>query len=87
MNTQLIKARLISFGWSILSLVGTTIAGVLLSPDFAALVTQNFGQGVVSTLILLAVTELVKHVRNVQVLKSAEASFGSAHGSENVILI
>lgn len=87
MDTQLIKARLISFGLSLLSLVGTTIAGVLLSSDFAALVTQHFGQGAVSTLILLAVTELVKHVRNIQVIKSAASLGSTGNTKEGVILI
>lgn len=85
MNSTLIKARLISFGWSFLSLVGTTIAGVLVSPDFATLITHNFGQGLVSTLILLAVTEGVKHLRNLKVMQAA--AMGSANGDAPVILI
>lgn len=88
MDYQLIKARLISFGWSLLSLVVTTITGMLLSQDFAHIVVANFGDGAVGSLILLSVTELVKHLRNLRVINTAAARFGSrAAGRETVTLI
>lgn len=87
MNTPL-KVRLISFGYSLLSLVGVAIVGVFTSQDFAVLVTQHFGQGIISTLILLAVTEAVKHIRNLSVLKQAGLG-GSldAYDKDVIILI
>jgi len=77
MNYELLKARAISFSWSVLSLVGTTLVAMLVSPEFVALVTQHFGEGVTGSLILMAVTELVKHFRNVRVLGKATRYFGS----------
>lgn len=79
MNAKLINARIISFGWSFLSLLGTSLLGMLLSPEFADIVVQNFGEGFVSTLTLLVVTEVVKHSRNLSVLK--KRGLGSSSSS------
>ena len=64
MDSQLIKIRLVSFGYGLASLLGLAVIGVLLSPDFAALVKANFGDGVVSMFVLLLVPEVIKHLRN-----------------------
>lgn len=82
METNLIKTRLISFGYSLLSLILTAFVGVLASPDFATLVQTNFGGGITATLILLVVTELVKHLRNVKVINK----LGKVGGGKNVII-
>lgn len=83
---QLIKARVLSFSYSLATLVGLSIIGVLTSPDFSALVQQHFGDGASSMLILLVVSEGVKHVRNLKVLKDAERSVGG-EGGKPVVLI
>lgn len=80
-NWDLYKLRLISFGWSVLSLVTTVVVGALASPEFATIVTQHFGTGAVSMLVLMGVTELVKHVRNVRVLNTAGRVGGAARQS------
>lgn len=64
MNNQLLKLRLVSFGWGLASLVGLAIVSVLLSPDFAALLKANFGDGVFTMFTLLLVPEVAKHIRN-----------------------
>lgn len=71
MNTQtldLIKIRLISFGYQVLALVIATLLGVLFSDDFRNIVVQNAGDGVVGTMIVLVFDALIKHIRNVQVI-------------------
>lgn len=72
MEQSLLKARFISFVYSLGSLIGLAIAGVLLSPEFAALVNEYFGTGVSASLILLFGTEVAKHLRNLSVIKKAK---------------
>ncbi len=84
---NLIKARLISFFWSIVTLIGTTVAAVLVSPAFQAIVAEHFGSGALGTLILLLVTEAVKHERNLHVLKVSARRFGEAGANRYVTLI
>ena len=62
--SDLIAMRFKSFGWSLLMFVVGAIAAAFASPDFAALVNEHFGGSALGTLILLVVTELVKHARN-----------------------
>lgn len=88
MDYQLIKARLISFGWSLLSLVITTVAGMLLSSDFAHIVQANFGDGATGALVLLVVTEVAKHLRNLHVINAMAERVGSrAAARERITLI
>ena len=75
---NLIKIRIVSFAWSLLSLAGTALLAMFLSTDFAALVAQHFGEGATSTLILLAITEVVKHLRNLRVIAGAHRLGGAA---------
>jgi hypothetical protein len=86
-NLELLWVRLVSFAYSFAGLAITAIGGVVLSPDFAALVQQNFGNGALTALALLVVTELAKHARNLAVLGAAERRFGSAGARQNVTLI
>mgnify|MGYP001596300803 CR=1 FL=1 len=64
LNNDLVRIRLVSFAYGLASLVGLAILGVLVSPDFAALVKAHFGNGFFATLILLLVPEVAKHIRN-----------------------
>ena len=69
MNKELIALRVKSFLFELGSLVGVGLVGVFLSPEFQALVTTHAGTGVVGSLIVLVVTGLVKHVRNIKLSK------------------
>lgn len=77
MNYVLLKTRLVSFGWSVLGLAVSTLAGMFFSSDFAALVMANFGQGLLGSAILMGVTEFAKHLRNLSVTKNDD-ELGSA---------
>ena len=61
---DLIKVRAVSFFYGFVSLVGLAITGVLLSPEFSALVKDNFGNSALTGFLLLVIPEMVKHVRN-----------------------
>lgn len=54
-----------SFGWGLLSLLGSALAAVLLSEEFRALVFTHFGNSFIAGVIMLFVPEAVKHLRNV----------------------
>ena len=69
MDTQLLKVRAVSFGWGLFSLIIIAISGVLLSPDFSALVKANFGDSAFVGFALLLVPEVVKHLRNLAEVK------------------
>lgn len=85
---ELIKTRALSFMWSLLSLAGTALTAMLLSPDFANIVTNNFGTGATGMLILMVVTELVKHLRNMRALNVGRGKFGSVQlARDNATLI
>ena len=71
---ELITIRLKSFGFSLLGVAITGVLGFLSSADFATLVSTNFGEGAATTLVLLVVTEVVKHLRNLSVLKKFGAT-------------
>ena len=64
----LLKVRLQAFGWELLSIVIMSIGGLLTSDAFRELVTKHFGETLTASLILLAVTGGVKHLRNLKVL-------------------
>lgn len=83
-SSDLLKARLISFGYSLAALAITTLATMLLSSDFAQLVIANFGDGVLGSLVLLGVTELAKHLRNLAVIKSAGGIVGGAQSAREL---
>lgn len=85
MNAQeLWKVRLVSFGWSCLSFFATGLVTMLASDDFRALIENNFGGSVFGTLLVLLVTELVKHLRNTQLLKSYQV--GGRYDEKPVII-
>lgn len=69
MSKDLIKVRLVSFGWSFVSLVVLALAGVLMSSEFRNLLTANFGEGLFTSFLLLVIPELVKHLRNLAEIK------------------
>lgn len=69
--------RLKSFGYNLLSAVVVALLGFFSSPEFATLITQNFGDTVLSTVLLLLVPELVKYIRNAFVIAKANKLAGS----------
>ena len=61
---NLLKIRLVSFGYGLLSLIVVALAGVLASPEFSELIKTNFGSSAFSGFALLLIPELFKHARN-----------------------
>lgn len=71
MDINLWALRFKSFGWSLLGIIGTSVAGYLLSTDFQNFLSkQGLSAGTVA-LIMLLITEGIKHLRNKKVLKDA----------------
>lgn len=72
MNTDLIIVRIKGFVYELVAMVLTGVGAWLLdffgSDVFRALVTEHFGATAIGGLILLAVSGIVKHVRNLRVL-------------------
>lgn len=88
MTYDLIMARVIAFLYEAGTLIVLAVLGVLVSPEFQSVVTSHFGDSVTASLIMLAVTGLVKHVRNLSALKKAEEQLGSTdEARRSVILI
>lgn len=69
MDYDLIKIRAISFGWELLGLALTLLATMFSSSEFSALVQAHFGDTIISSIILLATSGLIKHLRNIEVIK------------------
>lgn len=74
MTSDLIKIRVRSFFYELGALVLTLLGGLLLSDDFATIITNNFGETVLTSIVLLAVTALGKHIRNVKLVNKLGAS-------------
>lgn len=69
---NLIKIRVVSFLMEAgVYLLGTLLTA-LVSPAFQQIVTEHYGTGIVATVILLTVTGVVKHLRNLAVLKDMQ---------------
>lgn len=81
MDFDLIKVRVISFLFGLVTLVVGGIITALLTlftgPEFQTLVTAHFGEGAVASLIFLFVQQLVAHIRNIAVLKKYTEQLGS----------
>lgn len=80
MQYELLKARLVAFLYEAGTLVVLAICGALVSPEFSAAVTTHFGDGITGSLILLSVSGVVKHVRNMKVLAESGSDLGSTDG-------
>jgi len=77
MQYNLIQARVVAFLYEAGTIVGLAIIAALASPEFAAVITSHFGDGVTGSLVLLFVSGAVKHIRNLKVVSDAE-DLGSA---------
>jgi len=73
MKTDLIVIRLKGFAYEIGGLFLTAFVGVLLSPEFLTLVQNNAGTGLTGSVIVLVVSGLLKHLRNLKVAKELGA--------------
>ena len=71
-NFELLKVRVLAFLFEAFSLLLTTIAGVLISEEFRALVIEHFGVGLTGSVVLLLVSGLAKHLHNIQVIRKVE---------------
>lgn len=78
MDINSLKARFVSFGYSLLAVAVTATLGYFSSSQFATLVTQHFGPGVGTTLFFMALTEVIKYARNHFVI--AQAKLGAVNG-------
>jgi len=58
------KIRLESFGWGLLSLVGTVLGGLLISPEFRSLISDNFGVTTATIVCTIVIPEVLKFFRN-----------------------
>lgn len=76
-NLDLLAVRIKAFLFEAGSLCAVVLAGVLVSPEFQAIVTAHFGNGLVTSLIVLLLAGLAKHVRNVSAISAASESLGS----------
>jgi len=61
---DLLKTRVVSFAYEFATLIVTATLGIFASPEFANLVGEHFGTGMVGSIIMLAVMGAVKHIRN-----------------------
>lgn len=83
LSLDLIKARILSFIWSVFAFLLTGVAGLLLSADFQAIVAKHWGTGVSGMLVLMLVTEVAKHLRNLRVVGKMRAQHGLVSGSSS----
>ena len=72
-NTDLIVARLKAFGFEAGSLILTAIMGVLISPEFSALISTHFGTGVITSVVVLAISGFAKNYYNEMQIKKLGA--------------
>lgn len=86
MTNQLWQIRVKAFAVQAGSLVGVAVIGVLLSPEFRALVEANFGTGFVTSSVVLFITGLVSHISNKIALGRAKR-LGARLSDPDVILI
>jgi len=86
MNKVLIKTRLISFAYGGGTLLLLALIAVLSSPEFQALVSEHAGTGFFGTVAVLLLMELVKHLRNLHVLKGQDYG-GEEEKKKRIILI
>lgn len=77
MNVDLFLIRLHAFAYEAGSLLLFVIVGALASPQMEQLVTNHWGDTMLGSLVLLALNALVKHLRNLRVLKEYENKLGS----------
>lgn len=66
--------RLKSFGYSLATYVGGVLLTALASPEFQDIITEHFGGTLIGVLIITALPEIVKHVRNTLLTEKLGAS-------------
>lgn len=69
-TSKLVMARLVAFMYEASTLVVMAFIGVLVSPEFLDLIAKHFGEGLLGSFLVLAITGIVKHVRNISVANS-----------------
>lgn len=86
-NKALWKARVVGFLSEAGTLLALTIVGVLGSPQFLALLTTNFGKGLLGSVLVLVVSGGVKHLQNLKTIKAARERFGSLEQSDEPLIL
>lgn len=73
-DIYIVRAK--AFLYQLASLIGgvllTAILGVFSGPQFEALVNEHFGGTIIGAIILMVVSNVVAHIRNVLVVSKAE---------------
>lgn len=81
-NTNLWKARLISFGYSFVTLLVSLLLFLLSADGFREWVFANVSNTTLAGFIILVAPEIIKHLRNVQQVKKL-----GAKGADDIIII
>lgn len=87
MDFDLLKLRLIAFGWDCARLAGLSLIGILSSEAFASIVEQHFGATIIGALILAAANGLVMHLRNIALLRGYEDELAGGGDADQPILL
>ncbi len=85
MDMELLKVRAISFAYEAGSMFLIVFIGVLGSPEFSSIITANFGDTIYGGLILLVVSGIVKHLRNLVVIEKISLGGVKEGGSFTLI--
>lgn len=85
MDFNLIKVRLVAFGYQAGGLIFLAVVGAVISPEFRDVVVAHAGEGVTGTLVALAFDAIVKHIRNTIVISNA--TVGGSREGEPVVLV
>lgn len=77
MKYDLLFIRLQAFALEAGSLLLFVLVGALSSPQMEQLVTNHWGDTVLGSFLLLLLNALIKHLRNLRILKDYEQKLGS----------
>lgn len=75
-DLHLLKIRAISFGYDAVSLLLTVLVATLASPQFADIVNEHFASTGFAGIILIVIANLVKHLRNLDIVQDVGGTGG-----------
>lgn len=85
-DIELLKVRALSFLYEAAGMILFTVTGVLASGEFSQLVFSHFGETLTASTIMLAVLGIVKHLRNLALLKNWENRIGGEYSEKPTII-
>lgn len=78
LDKKLVTIRIKNFMWELGTLAGTSVlvfvADFLSSAQFVSLITSHWGEGAVGAIILMFVSSIAKHIRNIQITNKLGSS-------------